>query len=258
MRLPIYITLCVIALASCRPAEPAPLSHIADPQVRHILHCALEAAGGLDDFGQLDTLAYTKRSILLDSNGHVLSDQTEFHLLTFTPPSLTSIRWVHGGDAYHLDVAGESVSYTVNGTPPLAADTAALLRKVASARYTALMPFLLADETARLTYEGLDTLPDGSICHAVSAAYSEGEPWVYFFEKNDCRYHAAWVDHGGYGALVVNDSSDVIGGLRWNLRRTTWRTGADKRPLWKRAQFFYTNFTVRKKGGIQRRGGGTR
>ena len=48
----------------------------------------------------------------------------------------------------------------------------------------------------------------------------------------------------GIGALVMNDSTVNLSGITLNARRTTWRTWEKQKPLWRRALFFYDDFSL--------------
>ena len=151
-----------------------------------------------------------------------------------------------------LSNAGDSIVYLmengvckkwINGAE-VEADSQEVIKKVNTALYTLLMPWKLLDEGTRLEYAGIDTLPGGLSCHVLEARYAEGEPWRYYFDEENCKYRAAWASHGPFGALVMNDSTVNLSGITLNARRTTWRTWEKQKPLWRRALFFYDDFSL--------------
>lgn len=234
----------IVFVPACQPERPAALQSIQDPQVRNVLACALEQCGGWAAYSQLLKISYTKRSILLDSLGATESDVTEFHEFTFGNNPVFSIAAVAGnGDTIRYQKDQSGCRKWVNGRPA-AADSQVVAQKVNTALYTLLMPWKLLDEGTRLHYAGLDTLPGGIRCHVLEAAYSEGEPWRYYFDEKNCKYRAAWASHGSFGALVLNDSTTTVSGLTLNARRSTWRTRQKQKPLWRRALFYYDDFSL--------------
>ncbi len=225
--------------AACQSDLHTPLENITDPQVRQVLECAFNQSGTWARFSRLQSIVYTKRSLLLDSLGNTESDITELHDFTFGNNPVFRITRVHGkGDSTVYLAKGRHFEKWVNGRPATV-DSAALKNKMNTALYTLLMPWKLLDEGTTLKYAGTDTLPGVGACHVLEAVYAEGEPWRYYFDQKNCKYKAAWASHGAFGALVVNDSTTTISGLTLNTHRTTYRTWQKQKPLWRRAVFYY-------------------
>lgn len=231
-------------ILACQSTDKAPWQKIDDPQVREVLACALDQCGSWEKFSQLKKIAYTKRSVLLDSLGNVESDLTEHHDFSFgkMPRFELSSRSNAGNSTVYLMENGVCKKW-INGAE-VEADSQEVIKKVNTALYTLLMPWKLLDEGTRLEYAGIDTLPGGLSCHVLEARYPEGEPWRYYFDEENCKYRAAWASHGPFGALVMNDSTVNLSGITLNARRTTWRTWEKQKPLWRRALFFYDDFSL--------------
>ncbi len=237
----------VLAWGACSPAGESPLEQVEDQRARAVLSRALDAAGGWESWQALDAIAYRKRTVLYDSLGNVESESTQWHRYRLRPSLEMHIGWREGTDSLEIVFRDGRARRYRNGTPE-EVPPESLQGPLNSALYTLFMPFKLLDPGTRLQYEGLDTLPDGRVAEVLSAHYdptqnpnhSTAEPWRYFFDPETGAYRAAWVDHGDYRALILNESYAEVRGLRFNAVRRSWRLDARNRPSWMRGLFEYT------------------
>jgi len=245
---PVMATVLMLLLGggACSPGERPPLEQIQDAGARAVLSRALEAAGGWENWQALQTIAYRKRTVLYDSLGKVESDRTQWHRYRLRPVLEMHIGWREGTDSLEIVLQDGQVRRYRNGRPE-EAPPETLQSTLSSALYTLFMPFKLLDPGTRLRYLGRDTLPDGREAEVLAAHYdptqhpnhSTAEPWRYYFDPQSGAFLAAWVDHGDYRALILNESYAEFKGLRFNALRRSWRLDAHDQPAWMRGLFEY-------------------
>ena len=254
-----YLTLCTLAflivvVASCtkRKSPASPFLHIKDEQVKNVLEKAIARSGGWGNYKSIDSVFYKKRTVLLDSLGNVESDEVQFHKYQLNPYLGMSISWEKNREKHEIVYKENNAKKLVNNQL-VEADSAALVRTCMSAYYVLFMPFKLLDAGVLLSYKGIAQLPNGKEVHVIAADYDQDENknhstkdnWEYYFDKNTCDFVANMVDHGDYFALVYNEEYIVEDGLRFNAFRPSFRVNADRSHLWKRGEFFYSDFKLK-------------
>ena len=204
------------------------------------------------NFQKIDSIFYTKRTVLYDSLKNVESDVTQFHKYQLNPTLEMSISWENAGEQHHILFKNNKTEKWVN-EKLVDADEAALYRTCMSANYVLFMPFKLLDEGVNLDYLGIKKLPNGKEVHVISAKYdtsqndnhSTNDDWEYYFEKDSYDFVANMVDHRDYFALIYNNEYSESGGIRFNAYRPSFRVDKELNHLWQRGEFYYSDFAVK-------------
>ncbi len=230
----------------------SPFDHIKDQNVKEVLSKAIERAGGWETLQAKDSIFYKKRTVLYDSLGNVESDVMQFHKYQLNPELVMSISWKNNGEEHEI-------IYNINKTKKLInnniveANEESLIRICMSANYVLFMPFKLLDPGVELSYKGIIKLPNGKEVHTIAADYnpdkntnhSTNDNWEYYFDKTTYDFVANMVDHGDYFALIYNDKFAEVSGLRFNAFRPSYRVNAAREHLWKRGEFYYSEFVLK-------------
>ena len=248
-----YFALVIFIFSACEKNTPSsPFSHIKDEKVKTILKRAIDTAGGWENYKNMDSIFYKKRTVLYDKEKNVESDVTQFHKYQLKPELAMSISWEKDSMQHEIIFEKNKVIKKINGDI-VEADDAALKRTCMASYYVLFMPFKLLDPGVELAYKGAVTLPHSKNVHAIAADYNPGENanhstsdnWEYYFDKRSGDFIANMVDHGDYFALIYNHEYVEVGGLRFNAFRPSYRVNSDRTHLWQRGEFYYSDFVVK-------------
>lgn len=243
----------VFIFCHCKNEKPpSPFSHIADNSAKEVLEKAIAQSGGWENFQNIDSLFYEKRTVLFDSLGKVESDVLQKHIYQVRPGLAMSISWENEEGTHRISRKKNECEKFLNDKK-IKADSVGLLRSTNAALYTLFMPWKLLDPGVELKYKGIVKLPGGNDAHAISAIYfpekknnhSTKDDWEYYFEKDTYKYMACMVDHHDYFALIVNEEKSKSGGLVFNAYRNSYRVDKDRNILWKRGEFYYENIIAK-------------
>lgn len=249
----LYIAFYVFVFSACQEKIiTSPFAHIKDEKVKDVLEEAIAASGGWENYKNMDSIFYKKRTVLYDKEKNMESDVTQFHKYQLKPALVMSISWSKDSLPHEIIFEKNKAIKKVNGNI-VEADGAALKRTCMAAYYVLFMPFKLLDKGVALSYKGITKLPNGKEVHIIAADYdpdnnsnhSTNDDWEYYFDKNDYSFVANMVDHGDYFALIYNDKYVELGGLRFNGYRPSYRVDQDRNHLWKRGEFYYSDFVVK-------------
>lgn len=210
---------------------------------------AIDGAGGYKKYDRLQSISYTKRSVLYDEHGNVESDGTQFHRYILKPELSMNISWEKNGQKHEIIFRQNKATLWI-ANKQVEADGAALAKTCLSAHYVLFMPFKLLDPGVALSYKGVTILANGKSVHIIGASYVGGgnedhgtqENWEYYFDKNSGDFMANMVDHGDYSALILNEQFTESGGIKFPAFRPSYRANAQREQLWKRGAFYYTDY----------------
>ena len=253
--LPYLVPLFFILICSAcggRGNPPSPFAQIKDEKVKEILENAITRAGGWENYRNIDSIIYKKRTVLYDINGEKESDVTQVHKYQLKPYLAMSISWEKTGEQHEIIYKENKAKKLIN-KKVVESDEEALKKTCMAAYYVLFMPFKLLDPGVGLSYKGAVTLPHSKNVHAIAASYDTGkndnhstdDQWEYYFDKKNYDFVANMVDHGDYFALIYNSEYIEAGGLRFNAYRPSYRVDNERQHLWQRGDFFYSDFTVK-------------
>jgi hypothetical protein len=222
-----------------------------DEKVAEVLNRAFITAGGLDEYRNMKTISYTKRSVLFLEDGSTESELTQQHNYILQPELSGEITWKSDGDSYRTFYSSKETYKEKNGVRIPDSEESAR-KSFFSATYVLFIPFKLIDPGALLTYAGRDTLDSGKIADVIRAEYdaakhknhSTSEVWWYYFDVNDGSHLSSLVYHPPTYAYIENDVITDDYPMRFNIYRKTFRTDAQRKKEYLRGEFYYSNYTV--------------
>jgi len=248
-----YAVMGLLIISGCSqsqdsPSTEDPYAHIADEQVRDVLRKAISAAGGIQKWRAVERLSYTKRSRLLLEDGTVEEEVEQHHEYQMPPGFSAVISWEENGDSHIIRYGDGEAVKVVNGVP----DSTSAEETVMSALYTLGMPYKLLDAGVELSYEGVDTLRDGTPVDVIKATYrpekhenhSTSDVWWYYFDRDDGSYRAAMVYHPPTYAYIENVEIHKDLPLRFNAHRKSYRSDSLRNIRFLRAEFWYLDFDI--------------
>ncbi len=249
--------LVVLLLISCGKTQNEnvqkfnPYGHIKDEKVKTILKRAIDKAGGIDSWNSINTLSYTKHSVLLLEDSTVESDVVQRHEYKMKPSFEASISWTQDGEDHAIFYSAEDVMKTVNGEET-EAEKQSLTETVMSAIYVLGMPFKLLDAGAYLTYSGTIVTEMGREADVIKATYdpaehenhSTSDEWYYYFDVTDGTFLGCMVYHAPTYAYIQNLEFDETSIVKLHAHRKSYRSDSARNIQFLRAEFRYSDYEV--------------
>ena len=221
-----------------------------DPQVERVLQRAFDKNGGFDNYRNLKSISYKKRTILYHPDGAVESDVTQYHEYTTSPEVSATIFWMKDGHRHSIKYENGIGQKYVDGQ--LVADgSKSATSSFLSAHYVLFMPFKLSDDFVQLSYLGEDQ-QSGHDVDVIKAVYSPSEhdnhstndTWWYYFDSTTGAYVASMVYHEPTFALIENTRQNTDLPLVMNTYRISHRVDGDGNKEYVRGEFFYEDYEM--------------
>jgi len=215
-----------------------------------ILSKSLEAHGGLEIWQQVDTLSFTKKTILYNREGlkeKEITQHQSFYGGDFINGEITSI----GVDKSRISIIGDIYSKSIEDSlAVLTDDDVKLINKsFRSAYYVICQPFNLKQSDALLFYKK-DTILNGEKTFVVDVSYREDEntntpdQWTYFFNAKTYLIVAAKVFHSPTVSFIENIKFNKETPFVFNAERESVFLNKDGSKDFLRASYFYSNYKV--------------
>lgn len=253
----IYIFLFLAIFLSCQnqKSSPTPFAHIKNEKVKTLISKAITAAGGLENWKQLQSLDFKKYFALYDSLGNTENAVHQTHRYVFNPEKEIHISWEKENALYRIQSKNEQTTKTINGKTDPAAKSSSLLNTVRSATFVLSIPFNLLDAGVAFQHKGFDTLEDGQEVEVLQADYnptthnnhSTKDTWWLYFDKNNFQLVGYMVQHADHFSYVKNLSTENVSGFIFPKKRKSWRVTPQRKILFLRADYDYTNYSINEK-----------
>ncbi len=217
------------------PSAVSPLAQLPADEAGNVVRKAIEAAGGWEHWADKETLSYIKVIQFFDSIGVREREVRQLHQYQLHPLKVR-ISWDEAGEHYTVINNGQQVWKLKNDQPLTAsADADQAWNTSFGSHYVMCMPFKLTDPGTVLTYQGLDTLDNGRVVHAVKTTYQEGagsaagkHTWWYYFDQDDYRLAANFLEYGNGFSYTQYEAFADVQGIRLNEKRKSYSTNADR------------------------------
>ncbi|MFC4723011.1 DUF6503 family protein [Geojedonia litorea] len=201
-----------------------------------IVNKAIAFAGGLDAWKSKKSLSYTKLIQNYDSLGNLTREISQLHQYQLQPSFKAKMSWEDNGDAFVIINNGKRAWQLKNGEVLTSEEaTNSAWNSSFGSHYVIGMPFKLKDPGTILTYEGVDTLSNGEVVHAIKATYEKGtgssggmHTWWYFFDKNTYELKANFLDSGNGYSITQYFGYDTIDTIKINKQRKSYRSNENR------------------------------
>ncbi len=207
-----------------------------------ILQKSIKTHGSWQQWQDLKSIRYTKRTKLLRQDGTLEKDISQLHQYQLHPSLKVRIDWEEKGTNHLIIYDGKNAIQYRDGI----VSNQNALGSVQAAHYVLFQPFKLVDENATLQYMGIDTLKDGLVVDKMAVHYDTGKSkddhWVYFFDKENGTIQSTWVNHGKGASLIQNLKTEKIDGILFNTERVSFTSDSLYQALWKRAEYWYGDY----------------
>ena len=228
---------------------PNPFAHIKDNQIRQILQKSIATHGSLEAWESKKKLTYTKAFSLLKANGEVEKKFEQKHHYEYNPLKI-SIQSTENGRLIQTNLQDGNYTRTQDGAP-LDLPKDQLQKAVNTSLYVIGIPFKLLDEGAAISYFGTDTIQNRPV-DVLEVGYdakqydnhSTSDIWRYYFDQEDGKVLANWVQSSDHANLIENLTFKRAGGILFNQKRKSWRLDSLGNKDYLRADYLYDNFEV--------------
>ncbi len=220
------------------------------PTAKQILKKSLKAHGGLELWQKIDTLSFTKKTILYNQKGikekEIIQHQSFYGgiplhgKISSLGTEKSSISVING--VYVKSIRDSLVSITDD-------EIKAINNSFKSAYYVISQPFNLRESNALLVYKK-DTILDGEKTFVVDVSYREDEntrtpdQWTYFFNAKTFLVVAAKVFHSPTISFIKNTKFNTKTPFVFNSERVSVFMNKDGTEDYTRAAYFYSNYKV--------------
>lgn len=242
----------IIACTTTKQVKENALGTIADIELRHTLQKAFDRMGGIQQWEQLQSLRFRKKTILYLANGEIEKRSNQQHYYQYQPTANIQISWKEGQADHLIEMKENTLTKYIDQQIDAAAKTSSLKNNVLAATFVMGIPFKIMDEGTKLTYEGIQTLNNGKKAHIVKATYdpsnfkhhTKSDIWWHYFEEDTYEqlgYAVQLEDHSSY---IENLSFQQVGGFLFTTERKSWRVNEKGEKLYLRAEYEYADFEV--------------
>ena len=220
------------------------------PTAKQILKKSLKAHGSLELWQKIDTLSFTKKTILYNKKGikekEIIQHQSFYGgiplhgKISSLGTEKSSISVING--VYVKSIRDSLVSITDD-------EIKAINNSFKSAYYVISQPFNLRESNALLFYKK-DTILDGEKTFVVDVSYREDEntrtpdQWTYFFNAKTFLVVAAKVFHSPTISFIKNTKFNTKTPFVFNSERVSVFMNKDGTEDYTRAAYFYSNYKV--------------
>ena len=215
-----------------------------------ILKKSLKAHGGLELWQKIDTLSFTKRTILYNQDGvkekEIIQHQSFYGgiplhgKISSLGTEKSSISVING--VYTNSIRDSLIPITDH-------EIKAINNSFKSAYYVISQPFNLKESDALLVYKK-DTILNGEKTFVVDVSYREDEnterpdQWTYFFNAKTFLVVAAKVFHSPTISFIKNTKFNAKTPFVFNSERVSIFMNKDGTEDYVRAAYFYSNYKV--------------
>jgi len=245
----------LLIVFSCATTKDAtnPYAHIGDQKVVALLKKSFKTIGGLENWQNKKELHYQKHGKLIFESGEIESEVIQQHDYFFDKNPSINISWKADGKNHKIkSIEGKAIKQ-VDGQIDANVKQSSLNTTVIVAQFVIDVPFKMMDKGVILSYEGMDTLEDGQKVEVIKAIYNadknehhtKSDTWWYYFDAADSRMVAYFIKHDGRYSYIKNLSYTESGGFIFPKERGSYRADKDRKILFTRAEYQYSNWEVR-------------
>ena len=217
---------------------------------KQLLSKSIDAHGGLEFWQKVDTLSFTKKTILYNRKGlkeKEITQHQSFYGGNFINGKITTIGTDKSsisiiGDVYTKRVGDALISISNN-------EMKSITNAFKSAYYVISQPFNLMESGALLSYKK-DTILNDEKTFVVDVSYKEDQntntpdQWTYFINANTYLIVAAKVFHSPTVSFIQNINFNKETPFVFNAERESVFLNKDGSIDYLRASYFYSNYKV--------------
>ena len=217
---------------------------------KQLLSKSMDAHGGLEFWQKVDTLSFTKKTILYNRKGlkeKEITQHQSFYGGNFINGNITTI----GTDKSSISIIGDVYSKRIGDTLISISNNEmkSITNAFKSAYYVISQPFNLMESGALLSYKK-DTILNDEKTFVVDVSYEEDQntntpdQWTYFINAKTYLIVAAKVFHSPTVSFIENINFNKETPFVFNAERESVFLNKDGSKDYLRASYFYSNYKV--------------
>lgn len=217
---------------------------------KQLLSKSIDAHGGLEFWQKVDTLSFTKKTILYNRKGlkeKEITQHQSFYGGNFINGNITTI----GTDKSSISIIGDVYSKRIGDTLISISNNEmkSITNAFKSAYYVISQPFNLMESGALLSYKK-DTILNDEKTFLVDVSYEEDQntntpdQWTYFINAKTYLIVAAKVFHSPTVSFIENINFNKETPFVFNAERESVFLNKDGSKDYLRASYFYSNYKV--------------
>ena len=217
---------------------------------KQLLSKSIDAHGGLEFWQKVDTLSFTKKTILYNRKGlkeKEITQHQSFYGGNFINGKITTI----GTDKSSISIIGNVYTKRVGDTLISISNNEmkSITNAFKSAYYVISQPFNLMESGALLSYKK-DTILNDEKTFVVDVSYKEDQntntpdQWTYFINAKTYLIVAAKVFHSPTVSFIQNINFNKETPFVFNAERESVFLNKDGSKDYLRASYFYSNYKV--------------
>ena len=217
---------------------------------KQLLSKSIDAHGGLEFWQKVDTLSFTKKTILYNRKGlkeKEITQHQSFYGGNFINGNITTI----GTDKSSISIIGDVYSKRIGDTLISISNNEmkSITNAFKSAYYVISQPFNLMESGALLSYKK-DTILNDEKTFVVDVSYKEDQntntpdQWTYFINAKTYLIVAAKVFHSPTVSFIQNINFNKETPFVFNAERESVFLNKDGSKDYLRASYFYSNYKV--------------
>ena len=218
--------------------------------VDDILSKSIKAHGGIELWQKIDTLSFTKKTILYNQEG-VKEKETTQHQSFYGGIPLHGKISSLGTEKSSISVINGVYTKSIRDSliPITDREIKTINNSFKSAYYVISQPFNLKESDALLVYKK-DTILNGEKTFVVDVSYREDkntntpDQWTYFFNAKTFLVVAAKVFHSPTISFIKNTKFNAKTPFVFNSERVSIFMNKDGTEDYVRAAYFYSNYKV--------------
>ena len=213
-----------------------------------IISKSIEAHGGFNQWKQIDTLSFVKKTVLFTKKGLKEKEIKQYQSFSFGSSfngAITSLE----SDSTSLTLTSGLYSKSIGDSLLLITEKElpALKNAFKSAYYVVSQPFNLRESTASFRYVK-DTVLQNKKTYVVNVSYEgdteKSDLWTYYFNAQTFLVVACKVYHSPTMSYIQNTKFDSLTPFVFNAERESAFLKADGTKDYLRAAYFYSDFKV--------------
>ena len=210
--------------------------------VDRIIGKSIEFHGTWENWINLDTLKYRKKTVLWLPTGEIEREIIQTHTYALHPFNFGRILWNQGDTLLEIQFDGEHTKRFLNGIEDKNSEDKDL-NTMLGAQYVMCMPFKLVEPKADFQYLGIDTLSGNREVHVIEVQYQEekeNHPWRYYFDTETYQLLANRVEIHDQFSLIQNTDTTRSHELLLNAERTSHFVDEELNEKYLRAEYWNT------------------
>jgi hypothetical protein len=213
-----------------------------------IVSKSIDAHGGFNQWKQIDTLSFVKKTVLYTKKGlkeKEIKQYQSFSLGSSFNGAITSL----GSDSTSLTLTNGLYSKSIGDSLLVVTEKElpALKNAFKAAYYVVSQPFNLRESTASLLYVK-DTVLKNKKTYVVNVSYKgdteNSDLWTYYFDAQTFLVVACKVYHSPTMSFILNTKFDSLTPFVFNAERESVFLKADATKDYLRAAYFYSDYKV--------------